>query len=147
MVGFNFYHGEVGVFVEADYARVVFGGVAVESYLDFGGLVNYVIVGEDETFFVHDYAGAQAAFGVGAVVGLVEEAIEENLEGIAEFFRGFAAAFGLFDYLGGGDVDYGGAEFFGDGGEGVGEYDGIGHGEQGGAGGGLVVGGLDVTGD
>src|SRR5271156_2850361 len=135
MVGFNFYHGEVGVFVEADYARVVFGGVAVESYLDFGGLVNYVIVGEDETFFVHDYAGAQAAFGVGAVVGLVEEAIEEILERVAEFFGCFAAL-GFFDYLGGGD-----------GGEGVREHDGVGHGKERGAGGGLVVSGLRVAGN
>ena len=31
VVGFNFYYGQVGVFVEADYAGVVFGGVAVKS--------------------------------------------------------------------------------------------------------------------
>ena len=106
-----------------------------------------MIVGKDETFFVHDYARAEAAFGVGAIVRLIEEAIEEILEGIAEFFRGLVAAFGLFDNLRGGDVDDGRAKFFGDGREGVREGDGIGNGEERGAGGGLVVGGLRVAGD
>ena len=48
----------------------------------------------------------------------------------------------------GGNVDDGGAEFFGDGGEGVRHGDGIGHGEERGTGGGaLIVSGLRVTGD
>ena len=86
VVGVDFDDREVGVLVDADDAGAVFGGIAVERDLNFGGLVNHVIVGEDETFFVHDHAGAKAAFGVGAVVGRVEEAIEEILEGVAEFF-------------------------------------------------------------
>ena len=147
VVGFNFDDGEVGIFVEADDARTVFGGIAVERDLNLGGLVDYVIVGEDEAFFVHDHAGAQAAFRVGAVVRRVKKAIEEIMEGIAELFVGILAAFGLFDYLRGGDIHDGGAELFGDGGEGVGEGDGIGDGEERGAGGGLVVRGLRVAGD
>src|SRR3984885_13184734 len=85
-VGVNFYDGEIGVFIEADYAGAVFGGIAIHRDLNFGGLINYVIVGEDETFFVDDHAGAEAAFGVGTIVGGVEETVEEILEGIAEFF-------------------------------------------------------------
>jgi len=142
----DFYYSEVGVFIEPDDASAVLGGIAIERHLNFGGLVDYVIVGEDETLFVDDYAGAEAAFGVGAVIGRVEETVEEVLEGIAEFF-GRLATFGLFDYLRSGDVDDGGAEFLGYGGEGVGKRNGIGHGEKRGPGGGLVVGGLHVSGD
>ena len=118
VVGLNFDDGEIGFLVEADDAAIVFRGVAIESDLDFGSLVNYVIVRENESFFVHDHAGAEAAFGVGTIIGRIEETIEEVLEGIAEIFRFFAFAFGLFDYLGGGDVDDCGAEFFRDGGKG-----------------------------
>src|SRR5277367_1400812 len=85
-VGFNFDYGEVGVLVKANHPGVVFGGIAIERHLNFGGLINYVIVGKDETFFVHDYAGAQAALGVRAIVGRVKETVEEILEGVAEFF-------------------------------------------------------------
>ena len=148
VVGFNFNDGQVGVFIEADDTGAVFGGIAVESDLNFGGLVNDVIVGEDKSFFIHDYAGAETAFCVGAIIRLVKETVEEILKGIAEFFGGLIPALGLFDYLGGGDVDDGGAKFFRDGGKGVRHRDGIGHGEECGAGGGaLVVSGLRVAGD
>ena len=50
--------------------------------MNFGGLVDHVVIREDEALFVHDYAGTEATLGVRAIVGRIEEAIEEVLEGI-----------------------------------------------------------------
>ncbi len=133
VVRFNFDHGEIGFLVEADDAAVVLRRIAIEGDLNFGGLVNHVIVGEDETFFVHDHAGAEAAFGVGAIIGRIKETVEEILEGIAEIFRLFAFALGLFNYLRGGDVYDRGAKPFRDSGKGSRERDRIGDDQQRGA--------------
>jgi hypothetical protein len=56
--------------------------IVVQLHLNFRGLVDHVIVGEDETFFIDDHAGAEAALGLFALIGRIEEAIEEILEGI-----------------------------------------------------------------
>ncbi len=80
VVRFNFDYGEIGVFVDADYVRVVMSGIAVNGDLNFCGLVNDVIVGEDEALLVNDDSGAEAAFSVLAAIGRIEEAVEEILE-------------------------------------------------------------------
>ncbi len=147
VAGLDLDHGEVGVFVEAHDAASVFRGVAVERDLNFGGLIDDVIVGEDEAFFVDNDAGAETAFGVGTFVRLLQKAIEEIFEGIALAALGFLAAFGLLHDLGGGNVYDRRTDFFGDGGEGIGKHDGIGQREQLRAGSALVVGGLGVAGD
>ena len=56
MVRVNLDDGEVRVLVGADEMRVVFLGIAVHGHLNFGGLVDYVIVGEDESLAVNDHA-------------------------------------------------------------------------------------------
>src|ERR1700735_103611 len=147
VIGFDLDDGEVGVFVESDDAAAVFRGIAIESDLDFGGLVNDVIVGEDETFFVDDYTGTQAALGVRSIVGRLREAVEEILERIAARAARPFAAFGFFDDLRGGNVYNCRTDFFRDSGKGVGKDNGIWERKQRGAGGVLVVGGLGVTGD
>jgi len=146
-VGVDLDHREIGVLVKADYVAIVFGGIAVEDDLNFGGLVDDVIVGEDETLFVDDHAGAEAAFGVGAFIGRLEKTIEEIFEGIAEAAFRFLAAFRLFHDLSGGNINDRGADLFRNGGKGIRKDHGIGQRKERGAGGALVVSGLGVAGD
>ncbi len=134
VVGVNFDDGEIGVFVDADYVGVVMSGIAIDGDLNFCGLVNDVIVGEDETFFVNDYSGAEAAFSVLAAVGRIEEAVEEILEDhLARSGAWPPLGFSITWVVEIFTTD--GAELLGNRSESIGERDGVRNGEQRGAGG------------
>ena len=106
VIGFDLDDREIGVLIEAHHAGAVMIGIAVQCDLNLGGLVNHVVVREDETLLIHDDARTQAALRIRRVVGRIKEAVEEILKWIVLPVRGFAAPFGLFDHLRCGDIDH-----------------------------------------
>src|SRR6202041_1731882 len=124
MVRVNLNYRDICVFVDANYMGAVMRRIAVDGDLNFGGLVNHVVVGEDETFFVNDDSGAKASLGIFAAIGRIKKAVEEILE-VALRVR-LLAALGLLDYLRGGDVYDRGANLFRDGREPIGERNRVG---------------------
>ncbi len=95
VAGVNLDHREIGVFVDADHARVVVARIAVEAHLNLGGVVDHVVVREDEALLIDDHARTQAALGVRRVIGRIEEAVEEILEWVAAVITTAAAWRGL----------------------------------------------------
>src|SRR5580693_10104628 len=103
--------------------RIVFARVAVNRHLNFCGLVDHVVIREDEALVIHDYARSEAALGIRAVIRRIEEAIEEILERIVEMMGTLRAAFWLLDHLRGGNIHDGGTDFFRNAREGTRERD------------------------
>ena len=68
MVRVNLNYRDICVFVDANYMGAVMRRIAVNGDLNFGGLVDHMVVGEDETFFVNDDSGAKASLGVLAAI-------------------------------------------------------------------------------
>ena len=114
-INVDFDDGEICIFVCPDEMRIVFAGVTVNRHLNFRGLVDYVVIRENEPFTIEDLAGTKAAVRIGPVIGRVEEAIEKILKWIIQVMRTLRAAFRFFDHLGGGDIDDGRTDFLGDG--------------------------------
>src|SRR5271154_2813775 len=128
--------GEVGILIRSDDLGVVDGGVAGELDLDLGGVLDDVIVGEDQALFVNDNAGAEAALSHGALIGKLEEAVEEVAGVIALPLA--ALAIGMLalvrvtiDYLGGGDIHHCAGILLDDSGKTAGKLDGARNGQRG----------------
>ena len=83
LVQINLDNGQIRVVVGADNLRGVACGVVVELDLNFRGVFDDVIVGENVASLINDDAGAEAAFRLRrSVLTAVEEAIEEVLHGV-----------------------------------------------------------------
>src|ERR1700722_62032 len=110
--------------------RTVFARVAVNRHLNFCGLVDHVVIREDEALVIHDYARSEAALGIRAVIRRIEKAIEEILKRIVQMMRTLRAAFRLLDDLRGRDIHDSRAYFFRNARKGTRESDRIWNGQQ-----------------
>src|ERR1700730_5531037 len=110
--------------------RIVFARVAVNRHLNFCGLVDHVVIREDEALVIHDYARSEDALGIRAVIRRSEKEIEEILKRVVQMMRTLRAAFRLLDHLRGGDIYDGRAYFFRNARKGTRRSEGIGNGQQ-----------------